>query len=91
MADYPTANVQKHRIGPIGPFYLTIFKVLGDGTGVTLPTLIPSADVIGMWVGDITNTTSTAKTVTIGTTGIVTWSTTIESAKYSTLFILHKP
>lgn len=79
----------KEQIGPLGPYYLTKFKITGDNSATTLPTKITDK-IIAVWAGNESNTAAQIISFAAAT-GIVTWGTAPSSAGVSHLFVLHKP
>lgn len=54
MADIPAANVVKQSYNVIGNQVLVVYKVTGDGSGVTIPTHV--GRIVSAWVGNSTET-----------------------------------
>ena len=72
MADITAANVVKKHYTVMGNLTFTIYKVTGDGAGVTIPT--HCGRIISAWVSNQTQTAGYSPQISWAT-NIVTYAT----------------
>ena len=88
MADITAANVEKEAYNIVGNLAMVIYKVTGDGSGVTIPTHV--GKVIAAWISNTTETAGYSPQLSWAT-NIVTYGAAPSSTKIHRLFVLGRP
>ena len=88
MAAYPAANTDLVFWGTLGNKHLVIYKMKGDGAGVTLKSGLATLDHV--WVQSIDDSSLGPDAIRISSliSGVITFATTFTSGKYWWVFCL---